>query len=85
MLQDPVLINDWHPVARLSDLDTQNPIGTRLLGEDIVIWRTGERVLAWQDLCVHRGTRLSIGKIEGECLACPYHGWTYNTSPARRW
>ena len=80
MLQDSLLINDWHPVARATDLDTQNPIGTRLLGEDIVLWRAGDAILAWQDLCVHRGTRLSIGKVEGECLACPYHGWTYNTT-----
>jgi phenylpropionate dioxygenase-like ring-hydroxylating dioxygenase large terminal subunit len=27
---------------------------------------------------VHRGTRLSLGKIQGETLQCPYHGWTYN-------
>ena len=80
MLQDPLLINDWHPVARVTDLDTHNPIGTTLLGEDIVIWRTGDAILAWQDLCVHRGTRLSIGKVEGDCLACPYHGWTYNSA-----
>jgi phenylpropionate dioxygenase-like ring-hydroxylating dioxygenase large terminal subunit len=84
MLQDPVLLNDWHPVARASDLDARNPIGTRLLGEDIVIWRSGDGddvvIHAWQDLCIHRGTRLSIGKVQEDCLACPYHGWTYDTN-----
>jgi len=80
MLNDPVLLNDWHPVARLADLDETNPLGVRLLGEDLVVWRAGDRILAWQDLCVHRGTRLSLGKIvEGERLECAYHGWTYNS------
>ncbi len=27
---------------------------------------------------MHRGTRLSLGKVDGECLVCPYHGWTYD-------
>lgn len=78
MIDDPVLIQDWHPVARVEDL-AGGPIGVRLLGEDLVIWRAGERFCAWQDLCVHRGTRLSLGRIvDRDRLECPYHGWTYN-------
>src|ERR1051326_1468337 len=30
-------------------------------------------------MCVHRGTRLSLGKIDGDLIECPYHGWTYDT------
>ena len=78
MIDDPVLIEDWHPVARVEDL-AGGPISVRLLGEDIVLWRAGERFCAWQDLCVHRGTRLSLGRIvDGDRLECPYHGWTYS-------
>lgn len=78
MLNDPVLLNDWHVVAQASDLQEGKPMAVRLLEEDIVLWRVGDKVLAWRDLCLHRGTRLSLGKIEGETLVCPYHGWTYN-------
>ena len=50
----------------------------RLLGEDIVLWRSGDDHHALRDLCVHRGTRLSLGKVvRGAALECPYHGWTY--------
>ena len=78
MLDDPVLVDDWHPVARVEELVGGGPIGVRLLGEDVVVWRSGEQVFAWRDLCVHRGTRLSLGRIvEGARLECPYHGWTY--------
>ncbi|HYU63972.1 MAG TPA: aromatic ring-hydroxylating dioxygenase subunit alpha [Verrucomicrobiae bacterium] len=79
MIDDPVLIEDWHPVARLQDLAAGGPVAARLLGEDLVLWRSGDEFFAWRDLCVHRGTRLSLGRVEGGRLECPYHGWTYNT------
>ena len=80
MIDDPVLLNDWHPVARVEELASGGPLGARLLGEDIVLWRSGGEWLAWRDLCVHRGTRLSLGRVvDGAALECPYHGWTYGT------
>ena len=78
MISDQVLVNDWHVVASVDDLPEGKPVAARLLDEDIVLWRVGERIHAWQDLCAHRGTRLSLGKIENRALLCPYHGWTYN-------
>lgn len=79
MIDDPVLIDDWHPLARIAGLDSGKPVAARLLGEDLVLWRSaGGDVHAWRDLCVHRGTRLSLGRIVGgDRLECPYHGWTY--------
>ncbi|MBI1280295.1 MAG: Rieske 2Fe-2S domain-containing protein [Anaerolineaceae bacterium] len=78
MLNDSVLINDWHVIARSTDVIEGKPLRARLLGEDLVIWRTADRIMVWQDLCVHRGTRLSLGSIEDDLLMCPYHGWTYS-------
>ena len=78
MIQDPVLLNDWHPIARSSDVPEASVRSAKLLGEDLVIWRIGGEVKAWQDLCVHRGTKLSLGHINGELLECAYHGWTYD-------
>jgi 5,5'-dehydrodivanillate O-demethylase len=28
--------------------------------------------------CAHRGTQLSAGWVEGECIRCFYHGWKYD-------
>ena len=78
MLTDPVLLNDWHVVAYAPELPEGQPHAVKLLDEDIVLWRVGDRVHAWRDLCVHRGTRLSLGSVQGETLVCAYHGWTYN-------
>ncbi|HLI87255.1 MAG TPA: aromatic ring-hydroxylating dioxygenase subunit alpha [Ktedonobacteraceae bacterium] len=78
MLNDPVLVNDWHVVAYAPDLKEGQPMAARLLEEDLVLWRVGDRIHAWRDLCIHRGTRLSLSRIEQGTLICPYHGWTYN-------
>jgi phenylpropionate dioxygenase-like ring-hydroxylating dioxygenase large terminal subunit len=80
MIDDPVLVEDWHPVATVGQLEDGGPIAARVLGEDVVVWRSGDELLAWRDLCAHRGTRLSLGRVvEGGRLECPYHGWTYGT------
>ena len=80
MIDDPVLIDDWHPVARVEQFEGGGPVAARLLGEDLVVWRSGGEFFAWRDLCMHRGTRLSLGRVvDGVRLECPYHGWTYAT------
>ena len=78
MINDPLLINDWHIICRSADLGEGEMKAARLLGEDVVVWRVKGRVMVWQDLCIHRGTRLSLGQVEGETVVCPYHGWRYN-------
>jgi len=80
MITDPVLLHDWHVVARASEVTAGEPRSVRLLGHDIVLWRSGNEFHAWQDLCLHRGAKLSAGRIQGDCLVCPYHGWNYDTS-----
>lgn len=80
MIQDPILLNDWHPVFRSDALALGKPQSVRLLGEDLVLWRSRNGIQAWKDLCVHRGTRLSLGEVQQETLTCPYHGWVYDVS-----
>jgi phenylpropionate dioxygenase-like ring-hydroxylating dioxygenase large terminal subunit len=78
MTTDKILLNEWHPVMRLEDIQKGTLKPSRLLGEDLVLWRHNEQILAWQDLCPHRGARLSLGWVEDGTLVCPYHGLAYN-------
>ena len=67
----------WHPVAFSHEL-ADRPVHADLLGEPLVLWRGPDgRPRANADLCVHRGTALSLGWIAGDELVCPYHGWRY--------
>src|SRR6266446_9894315 len=67
----------WHPVAFGHEL-ADRPVAADLLGEPLVLWRgADQRPQANLDLCVHRGTALSLGWVSGDELVCPYHGWRY--------
>lgn len=82
MIDDPILLREWHVVARLSELAPGTVAAARLLGVDLVVWRSGDEVQVWEDLCIHRGAKLSGGRVADGCLMCPYHGWTYDTAGA---
>src|SRR5882724_7727426 len=83
-LNDPLLMNEWFAVAWSTSVPTEQLQPVRVLNHDLVLWRSDEGVHAWRDLCVHRGSRLSLGRIyqseEGACVICPYHGWEYASS-----
>jgi vanillate O-demethylase monooxygenase subunit len=67
----------WHPVAYAADV-TRVPRATTLLGEPLVLWRDSRDVVhVFRDVCVHRGTALSLGCVEDDEIVCPYHGWRY--------
>ncbi|WP_375771711.1 aromatic ring-hydroxylating dioxygenase subunit alpha [Archangium gephyra] len=66
----------WHPVAFAHELK-ERPLAARLLGRELVVWRTGAGVAVTQRYCAHRGADLCAGEVSGEGLRCAFHGWTY--------
>ncbi|USX14723.1 aromatic ring-hydroxylating dioxygenase subunit alpha [Oxalobacteraceae bacterium OTU3CAMAD1] len=79
MTIDPVLFNDWHPVALSARIVAGVITATDLLDTRIALWRdSAGNVHAWEDRCPHRGTRLSMGAIDNDTLRCAYHGWRFD-------
>jgi phenylpropionate dioxygenase-like ring-hydroxylating dioxygenase large terminal subunit len=79
--QDPVLLNDWHVVGFTSDFVPEKIHPVRLLERDLIAWRAEDgEIHVWEDLCIHRGARLSKGWIRHDRVVCPYHGWEYDGS-----
>jgi phenylpropionate dioxygenase-like ring-hydroxylating dioxygenase large terminal subunit len=77
--QDEVLLNDWHVVAFSEEVTYGKLLPVTLLERDLVVWREeGGELHVWEDLCVHRGSRLSKGFIKDNRVVCPYHGWNYD-------
>lgn len=71
----------WHPILPSSELG-EVPHAVELLAEELVLARLNGEVVAMQDLCRHFQAKLSLGEVrhvrgQGECLMCPYHGWSY--------
>ena len=69
----------WY-VAATCDEITESPLGRRLLGEDVVLWRGASGgVTAFENRCAHRAFPLSHSRVDGDRLICGYHGCTYDT------
>jgi phenylpropionate dioxygenase-like ring-hydroxylating dioxygenase large terminal subunit len=67
----------WQPVARVSDLK-QGPQRSVLLGEALSVFLTESgKPAVVSDRCAHRGASLSMGKVQGDSIQCPYHGWEW--------
>jgi phenylpropionate dioxygenase-like ring-hydroxylating dioxygenase large terminal subunit len=76
------LPNYWYPIMPSSELG-QRPIQVRRFGEDLVVWRDSlGRPNVFESHCPHRGAPLSLGNIQGQELACVYHGWRFDGSGA---
>ncbi len=73
-----MLINFWYPMALTEEI-TDQPVKVRAIGQDFVVFR-GEDGAAKcvSNTCAHRGGSLAGGKIKGNSIQCPYHGWEYD-------
>ena len=75
---EDALLNDWHVVATSEEVVPGKLVPTMLFGRELVAWRdTAGQAYVWEDLCIHRGARLSKGFIQSDRVVCPYHGWNY--------
>ena len=64
-LDDPRLLSEWLAVGWSREVAIGATLGRRIMGRDVVLWRTDEeRLHCWLDLCVHRGAKLSLGAIQ---------------------
>ena len=71
----------WHPVHRADDLMPGQAKPIQIMSERFTLYR-GEggapHVVGFR--CAHRGTQLSAGWVEGDCIRCMYHGWLYDST-----
>lgn len=69
----------WTPVCTSSELPAGRPVGLRIAGVPIVLFRdTAGAPSALIDRCPHRGVALSLGRVEAGRLVCPFHGWAFD-------
>ena len=73
----------WYPIAASHDLPFRHVFHGQLLGREFAVWRADDGyVNIWENRCLHRGVRLSIGINNGRELKCQYHGWRYSNRTA---
>ena len=70
----------WYAIAFSSELAPGDVKPLRYFGRELVLFRTesGE-AKALDAFCPHLGAHLGHGgKVHGESIACPFHGWQFN-------
>jgi len=73
-----LLLKDWYVICRKEEIEENKILLKYVFDQEIIIWKKKERIMAWENLCIHRGSRLSLGSIKNGILKCAYHGWEYN-------
>jgi 5,5'-dehydrodivanillate O-demethylase len=69
----------WQPVYKADDLSRGHAVPVQIMNEKFTLFR-GEsgRFYLLEFRCPHRGTQLSVGSVEGDCIRCHYHGWKFD-------
>jgi vanillate O-demethylase monooxygenase subunit len=72
--------NAWY-VAAWDHEVTREMRRRMLLDEPVVLFRTDSgKPVALEDRCCHRQAPLSMGKLVGNIVQCPYHGLQFDTT-----
>lgn len=69
----------WLPVSAVADLREGQCQPATHFDQALVLWQGAGGVAAFDDRCPHRGARLSLGRVHGDQLECPYHGWRFGS------
>ena len=73
--------NQWYAILESNEIKKGKIVGVTRMGEKMVAWRnTRGELSVMSDKCPHRGVALSAGKLAGDCIQCPFHGFEYDTS-----
>jgi phenylpropionate dioxygenase-like ring-hydroxylating dioxygenase large terminal subunit len=74
-----MILNNWYVAGEAAEFAGTGPFSVKMLNADLVLFRdsTGE-LRCLSAVCCHRGASLAVGKVVGDCVACPYHGWEFN-------
>jgi hypothetical protein len=77
---------NWFVVAASGDVREDRPFGTRVMGQELVLWRdrTGAPV-AGPGACPHLGAPLARGRVRDGCLTCRWHGLRLPAEGTEEW
>ncbi len=75
------VVEGWYWALPAADVKPGTAHSVNLMGRELAIYKTESGQLVALDAhCRHRGAHLGLGTVQGDCISCPYHRWTYDSS-----
>lgn len=69
--------SSWYFFCAARELE-KGPVSRRMLGTYLVAYRPDSgRIVVMAGRCAHLGADLGKGKVVGNSIQCPFHGWRY--------
>ena len=68
----------WRRITRTENVPAREGRCTRIDNREIAIFNLGDRFVAIDNECPHRGGPLSDGIVSGTTIVCPLHGWRFD-------
>ncbi len=70
--------NSWYVAAWANEVEGDVLLSRKILGDQVVLFRQQNGIAAALiDRCSHRFAPLSMGRREGDCIRCMYHGLVF--------
>lgn len=70
--------NQWYVVSESREIPKRRPIKIKRFSRFLTLWRNADGLLnCIDDQCCHRGASLSKGKLVGDHVECPFHGFQF--------
>jgi len=68
-------LDAWVRIARCSDIPLREGRAVKVGNREIAIFNLGDRFLAIDNRCPHKGGPLADGIVSGTTVVCPLHAW----------
>jgi phenylpropionate dioxygenase-like ring-hydroxylating dioxygenase large terminal subunit len=75
--------NCWYVAAWDTEVPQDAMLARTLLNEPVLIYRDSQgKAVALENRCCHRAAPLHLGRKEGDCIRCMYHGLKFDPTGA---
>lgn len=77
----PFPVNAWYAAAWDYEVGKGKILARTVCNKKMALWRKADGTLAAvEDVCWHRLAPLSVGKLDGDNIVCPYHGMAFDSN-----
>jgi nitrite reductase (NADH) small subunit len=65
----------WVRITNTENIPLREGRAVKVGGEELAIFNLGDKFLAVDNRCPHRGGPLADGIVSGDTVVCPLHAW----------